>query len=74
MINTEVIRVEIAKLDLLPGQVLIVRVPKTISSESIGHIDDALRNVLGRGCRWLIAADDMNFGVIDADPLGDAHA
>jgi hypothetical protein len=71
--DTEVITVAITTLDLLPGQVLIVRVPKALSSESIRSIEGALRGVLGNDARWLIAPDDIEFVVVDPNALGEAH-
>ena len=52
--NTEVVRVEVAKLELKPGDTLLLKLPLEIPVDSLVLLKDALRKNLPTGVGILI--------------------
>jgi hypothetical protein len=56
--------VEIAKLDLKPGNSLVVSVPVGTSSEAVARLQTGIRRMLGESQRFIIVTDEIKFTVL----------
>lgn len=58
----EVLRVEITRLDIQPGEILLVRVPEAALKNASTYIEA----ILPHGVRFLVAPYEAEFSVIAA--------
>lgn len=75
--DTKVLAVEIAKLELKPDDRLLITVPLDTSAEAIARLDKALRAVFGSpiATRCLVVTGDVKFSVVPAlDREDETHA
>jgi hypothetical protein len=68
--HIEVVRLEIANLQLEPGDTLLVRVPRNLLSSSThrNYYQETLRQALPDDVHFLIHDDLFEFSVISATP------
>lgn len=61
----KVLNVEIAKLELKPGQLLVVNVPLGASSAECDILKTKLERILSDGVHCLVLRGDVKFTVMD---------
>lgn len=66
--DTKVLVVEIAKLEVKPGDLLLVTVPKVPHLEQKNHLMKVLDSVLPPGVKYMIATKEIEFSVVSAAP------
>jgi hypothetical protein len=62
--DLQVLKVEIAKLELNPSNVLVVRVPVGTEHPAISNLEAGLRLMLGGSQPFVIVTDEIKFTVL----------
>jgi hypothetical protein len=57
----EVLRIEIMRLDVQPGETLLIRIPPELNES---HVSEVTQLCVPRGVRVLVAPRDVEFSVI----------
>jgi hypothetical protein len=58
------IRFEIAKLNLRPGDVLVIRTMEHYSKEAMGHLVDNFKNLVPNGVKGIVLDSGIDLTVI----------
>jgi hypothetical protein len=62
--DTDITRFEIARLELHPGDTLVVRTEQHLSKEQTGYIEGFIKPLIPEGCKVLVLGGGLRLDVL----------
>lgn len=72
MVDLEVVRFEIARLVLEPGQTLVVKTPETLTHDDLGRVAAAFKGVVPPGVDVIVIKNTVDLQILGVAPSSPA--